>query len=172
MCRCRIPRHTQSSGDWGGQSPSASAAPDFILQFREPWVNETGLRWFRVGLLDDRRQAQRLPSVSSLGAHILRPSPTCCSSLPITETCCLRAGHSGQTPLWRAGCWFSLPPGVGLGVWAPSLGTAGSRGMEEPPGPAPQPLCQPVPCSCHFPPGSSSQTPHQASGLLVWGLRS
>ena len=115
-------------------------------------------------------------SASSLyflsGSSHLEPSPGCCSSLPVTEMCCLRAGRLGQTSPWRAGCWFSLPPGVGLGVWAPSLGTAGSRGTEEPPGPAPQPLCQPVLCPHYFPPGTSSQTPHQASGLLGWGLRS
>ncbi|ELR54198.1 hypothetical protein M91_01478 [Bos mutus] len=67
-CRCRIPRHTRSSGDWGGPSPSASAAPDFIRQFREPWVNETGLCWFRP----DPTSGIRPPG---LGAQELRGCP-------------------------------------------------------------------------------------------------
>ena len=47
--------------DQGSPSPSASAAPDFILQFRKPRVSETGSRWFCAHLPADRRQGQRLP---------------------------------------------------------------------------------------------------------------
>ena len=47
--------------DQGSPSPSASAAPDFILQFHKPRVSETGSRWFCAHLPADRRQGQRLP---------------------------------------------------------------------------------------------------------------
>lgn len=160
MCRCRIPRRTWSRRTRAAHHPQLQQHPILSSSF----ASRGSARQDRVGSVRIFLPTGVRVSVSHYflsGAHVLQPSPRCCSSLPVAETC-LCAGRLGQTPPWRAGCWFRLPPGAGLGAWAPSwaqLGLGARRSC----------LVQPSSLSANLSPAPA--IPHLARAAKPHGIR-
>lgn len=168
--------------DQGSPSPSASAAPDFILQLHEPRVSETGSHWFCVHLPANWRQGQRLPTTSSpelsssghlLGAaHLFLLRRRVC----VLGACdrLLRGGQGAASAFLRGWDWEPGPSpghswvsGHGGAAWSSPAVSLPTRPL---PSPFPTWLEQPGPTASGLPGWGSGaerlsrQQPHGASG--------
>lgn len=160
MCRCRIPRRTWSRRTRAAHHPQLQQH----LILSSSFASRGSARQDRVGSVCIFLPTSVRVSVSHYflsGAHVLQPSPRCCSSLPVTETC-LCAGCLGQTPPWRAGCWFRTPPGAGLGAWALSWAQLGRGAWRSR-------LVQP--CSISANPSPALAISHLAQAARPHGIR-